>query len=937
MKLNKIFMALAAMAIVGCSSDDLSVVAPGQQAAEDSQLIELNPNFVIAGVGVEDNGTRTHWDFDPSGSGALVNYFLPIYGTGAAAGQALDVAVGDAKLEQAVGLCWLGNGAVGTDVYTNYQFYHFGWLNNGETEADIDKCANPTLYNGSLYSDITPLAAVTNGAGGEALPGTDWTVATGLPSKSVKAAADNLNYNSGVYKTDNKSIFGGQYVVYYPFNPAFQEVGTIPAIAKTSFTNVPTDYKSPVIGHETFRYSAPVTIEGGFQAANFGLYNLSTLVQLRVATPDGDAYAGTKSYDQVVLVSKSGKLLKQANLAADKIVAGKKGAELYASTEGTKTITATFGAPYTLRATSSTTPKPTSAYITVLPTTVDDLEALVHNTDGTWARVDLGNTVFEAGKAKRLDIIVGKADFKSELFAVDEASLDAALTKARAIVTADPSAKPTIEVIGDITLGVGKTLPYNYFINAANDAKITIKGGDIIVPEGVTLTANTNMNSKVRVLGKACCGTVATGGRFVVQGGTINDVTMESTEARVGIGDYDNFNPMVTYDDGGSNTTITAAGTVDVQDGNVIVNSAVAHKGNLTIAEKAKLTVVNALVAPLNYPVPAGLNFMGSTVVNNGTIEVEKSGKYDMTAADGGATATDGQRMTNNGKFIHNVDAGVGTAVQKMHQNGEYRCRVNDQTKLDDAFLQWTACSVIEILDGSLTGDYDLGTGEAISTDATKQYKHNGKFIDFEVNTTTLTKFINPTTPTNADNKDIHVGNLTVVNTGGLEIDFVKTIGTPAVTGKRTLTVNGDMAVKANTTITDSKKITIKQNLTVENAATLTYEGKKQNEGGLYVTGNITVSAATFDAGAGTAATDVNALDINCANFYLKSGATAVFGNRTDGAAKNLTVTGIIDNPAGCTFDIKPANTVGTGLLAWVTCSTLKVGGSFPGSQPRVE
>jgi uncharacterized protein YcfL len=63
MKLNKIFMAVAAMAIVGCSSDDLNVVAP-EQTVEDARLVELNPDFVLAGVGVEDTGTRTHWEQD---------------------------------------------------------------------------------------------------------------------------------------------------------------------------------------------------------------------------------------------------------------------------------------------------------------------------------------------------------------------------------------------------------------------------------------------------------------------------------------------------------------------------------------------------------------------------------------------------------------------------------------------------------------------------------------------------------------------------------------------------------------------------------------------------------------------------------------------------------------------------------------------------------
>ena len=121
---------------------------------------------------------------------------------------------------------------------------------------------------------------------------------------------------------------------------------------------------------------------------------------------------------------------------------------------------------------------------------------------------------------------------------------------------------------------------------------------------------------------------------------------------------------------------------------------------------------------------------MGSTVTNDGTIEVMKNGKFDMTDKDGNATATDGERMTNNatGKFIHNIDAAVGTSVQSMNQNGEYRCRVDQQIKLDDAYQQWTACSVIEMV--NKLPNYNL----VLQKNSTP-YQHNGKYIDIEVNT----------------------------------------------------------------------------------------------------------------------------------------------------------------------------------------------------------
>ena len=894
MKLNKILMALSAMAIVGCSSEDFNDPSVAQ-AIDDSSLVQLGENFVLAGVGEVDNTMRTHWE---NVGGSLVNKFLPIWATAPAGGNKIydgGTTSTDADLTaQAVGLCWLGNGAVGTDVYTNYEFYHFGWLNAGETSANFE-CGE--LTNGSMYDEIT--VAAGDAAGDEA----DETNFT-LP---VKSAATGLNYNSGIYKTDNKAIFGGQYIVYYPYNENFKDAGTIPAAAVTNWAAAPTNLNSPELGQATFRYSAPVTIEGGNQAADFGLKNLSTLVRLRVAAPTGDPFIGAKQIDQVVLFSESKQLLKQANLAADKIAAGKEGAELYASTEGTKTIVANFTAT-ALQATT-TTPL-TTPYITVLPTTVDDLVAFVHNaTDGTWARVDLGSTEFKAGSAKALTITVASTDFKSEFIAVDEASLTTALTNARAVATA---ANPqTITVIGDITFDgpVPPATSKAFSINAAQDVFITIKGDDIIVPQDVALYIKTNMESDVRVLGKSCC-TGLLGGRLFVEGGTINNVTMEKTEAKVNTPAQEAaYNPYTTYTGA---ATVAAGKTFDVQAGTVEVQKAVEHKGNINIAEDAKLIVI----------ANGDLNFMGSTVVNNGTIEVMKNGKYDMTDANGNATATDGQRMTNNGTFIHNVDAGVGTAVQSMVQNGEYRCRVDDQIKLSDAYQQWLACSVIEMVNTTPVS-YNL-----VAAKDNIAYKHNGKYIDIEVNSTALTTFDNPGT-TNGDSESIQIGNLTVT-AGGLTIDFVKG------TGKRSLTVNGDMNVADNTEITDSKKITVTGNLTVEGTGkTLTYKGAKANIDGLAITGDIKVSGATFDAG--NAAADVDALNITCANFYLEDGATAVFGNRTDGAAKNLVVNGTISNPAGCTFNIKAANQNGSGsVLAWVTCKKLEVGGTFSAARPRV-
>lgn len=859
MKLNKILMVLAATAIVGCTSDDLNDFT-ANQAPEDSRMIQLDPNFAIAGVGAEASGTRTHWYND---GGKLVNQFLPILTGAYAADEVLDTKVD--KLNQAVGLCWLGQ-TPGAEVYTNYQFYHFGWLKQGESSPTLE-CDK--LTNGAWYDEIKFSA---DGGAANAEP-TTGDFAFVDPATKTFAIGD-LNYNSGVYKTDNKSIFGGDYIVYYPFNEAFNEVGTIPAKAETSFDAASNNYKALYLGDATFRYSNKIHIDGGAKASGFGLHNLSALVNLKVTgTSNG-------KIDKIVLWSKKEQLLEQANLAADKILAGKTGKDLYAETKGTKTIVATLATPD-----EATALHDVNTYITALPTKVEDLVAYVHRADKKWAKITLGEVEFEPNSGKTVTIKVKDGDFKTQFIAVDYASFLTALTEAG-------DATATIEVIGDITLKSNLTI---------NKPNLTIKGDKIIVPEDITLNLNAKMESDIRVLGKSCC-SGAQGGKLFIDGGTIGNVTMEVAEAKTDEFTYYVYNPYVQYTNVYGKVTVAAGKTFDAQAGKIDVDAAVAHKGNINIAEGVKLTVSGT----------GDLNFMGSTVVNDGTIEVEKAGKFDMTDKDGNATATDGKRMTNNGKFIHNVDAGVGTAVQSMQQNGEYRCKVDKQIKLDDAFLQWTACSVIEMVNAS-NEIYNLGTGKGVA------YKHNNKYIDIEVNTKggSSATFNNP-----GDNENIQTGNLTVTK-GTLAINFG--------TDKRSLTVNGNMTVKGNTTIKDSKKITVTENLTVD-GATLTYKGMKANVDGLAVTKDITVSDGTFDAN------EVDAINITCANFYLEEAATATFGNRTGGADKNLVVSGTISNPDGCTFDMIAANQNGAGsVLAWISCKQLNVGGTFTNARPRVE
>ena len=215
---TKVFLtsfALAAM-FAGCSEDEFTTDNAGV-VTDQSGMIELGENFMIGAAGVDDPATRTHWGFNDEGG--LTNVYMPIaVATGGNNTLALESST-QSVLAPAIGLCWLGQ-TPGDQVYTNYEFFHNGWLGKGQEKAVFDPCDDAVLTNGWLYSDLRLKKA---GKAGEevAVDATGFTEKNGgkvsaADGKTSLALAE-MNLNSGVYKTCNKAIFGGQYIAYYPY------------------------------------------------------------------------------------------------------------------------------------------------------------------------------------------------------------------------------------------------------------------------------------------------------------------------------------------------------------------------------------------------------------------------------------------------------------------------------------------------------------------------------------------------------------------------------------------------------------------------------------------------------------------------------------------------------------------------------------------------
>lgn len=782
---TKLFISLAlAAALVGCTEDELATTG-GNKAENQSGMIDLSDNFMIGAVGVNNATTRTHWELV---NGALTNVFSPI-AVDADGNNQIPVNGGSAQLVDApsIGLCWIGQ-SVGDAVYTNYEFFHNGWLGKNETTAIFNPCDDSELTNGWLYSDLTLDAAAT--AGDEAV--TKALLSSGITTTTTKYVGgdataatlvlSDMNLNSGVYKTENKAIFGGSYIAYYPYNPDFKDAGTIPAKSEVVFADLKkNDEKSFELANNTFRYTNVASINGGDQAKGFGFKNLSGVIRLVLKSKSTTAL--TQKIDKVLLYSASGAFKKQVRLSAAKINAGATGTALYASTdEASKTILATMesGGELAAVASDATDLSNGTVYLTALPATVSDLVILAHDkTADKWAEYTVGNVEIPAGAGKQIVASFADEDFKTVYYAVDATTLADAITACNS-AGLSTTKTASIKVLGDIVIA-----------NATIPSYVTVEGDKLIVPEDVTLTVSDNatVKSVVEVQGQACCGSSANGGKMTVAAGATiagNVNVLAGAEGKKA--------GSLEFAHTAGKTSIVAATSTITSDGDIDFKGQTDIRGTLTVNADATATLSTA---------DSDVNAKGGIVNNDGTFEVNM-GKFAMLDANGQTVAAAGKNFKNNGTFIDNVGTTIGGATQYMvfGTNGDYICKVNEQVRLDEAYINKTACSTIMFVHSSAAASYDLKNAA----------KHNNKDVNIVDNSTAAT------TITSTATAAVTIGNLSNTATStSLEVD--KTT--------KPILVNGDIVLnKAFTTAEDVVGMTA-NNLTVNDGGSATFANRK--------------------------------------------------------------------------------------------------------------
>ena len=673
MKTSKLFLALALpVAFTACTNDDFSEVS-GQQGA-DARLVELGENFVLGVQGVDGTQTKGVWE---AGQNGTFNWsWIPVIG-----GATSNNTLGKSLLVNAdeIGLCWTGEltdgtGSIGQRVYTNYQFIHDGWLAKGQTEADFSKCPPIKLENGKRYSEIT--------AGSLSVSSTLAKIKAQLADNANKVSIDGtqteLNLNTGVFKTENKAIFGGSYVVYYPYDETFKDAGYVPASSEVNFTDVVTSKPATTTGgsdgvpatavlsersiaENTYLVGYATNLVGGSEASKLSLNPLSGIISLQLVSATG-ADATTKKITKVALYSKDG-FVKSVGLDASKIKSlGANGGEaLYV--EGTKETTSTIVASIAAASQQNLSSTKQIMFLPALPTTAKDYEVILFADDNSIARIamDADLTITPAA-GKSVVVTVGNSDFSANtLVAVDSESLE------KALGSSDATALTTIEVIGDITLEKNLTV-YNNQV---------IKGDGIIVPEGKTLTlsaavaqkAAATIQSKVVVEGKGCCGSAD--GKIAANGGILNNV--------------DNYGEINVA--GALTVNGTLKNLVDADDTNETTNEAA-----LTVADNTgSLTLAGTLE---NEAVVTNLNNVtmnpNSKIVNKGTITKEGMFFNNSTRAN----------FENHDTYVDKLGYLLsGQLLTNVGEAAEYICEVDtDETRLNYALIQRTMVTTVRFV-----------------------------------------------------------------------------------------------------------------------------------------------------------------------------------------------------------------------------------------------
>ena len=698
-------MALPAL-FAACADDNFTSQSNPSNA--QGEFITLPANFAL----VQDNEnaqTKGAWNTNSDLTGSF--YWMPELVEGS----------NDTYAPDRIGLSWTGvslkeDGTVdpvgsaltsySDRVFTNYKFEHFAWRIVGE-ELKADPCQQNTWESGAELLQDTYFDA-------------DWKrTKTALPTyiekKNLKDKDKDLG--TGLFNTDNSTVYAGQYIVYAPYdaeNVSNYIIASSKNVYDKAYLYGDNGAETAGGGGKVWEYNdifvyGTTKVGGGDQLTTFTTKNLHGYVSL--------ALKGAGNIKKVILYDAKGRLLTKVGLSAKGIYDGKEGKDLYlaagvAERETTKTITVNMekrgdSAPVypALKADANS-----RVLIPVLPTesALDNVEIILVNDVDKAFRTTVPSLAITANAPTA--VTISNVDFTNAgVLVTDEIALRVATgnqsdrDEVKTGFTQDDETNATmktVELLGDIELTTTLAIRGNYTLNGG---RIIIPGNDgeavdgygsnaelrMVVHNGQTSKANPVINSDILVKAAGCCEKY--GGSLIVGNATINGNV--ETENQASYADFEDYEDDLSSDKGkhgmvkfnvtGATTTFAGklvnngrldfgrsdrgasigTGAKAAANVNVMAGASIVNNNLMTIFRFVDNGVNNSQASPYVYV------YKGAEFSNNGEFTIE------------GKLAHYGSGK-NSGVINDRVSSTVtGELINYNTADAEYICDVNDPGK----------------------------------------------------------------------------------------------------------------------------------------------------------------------------------------------------------------------------------------------------------------
>ena len=733
MKVKQILVSMALPALLAaCANEEL--LNDFSNEAVNGNLVKLEKGFA---VGVTKGGianTRVSWELGEWG-GKLKYSWLPEFKSGTEINP------------EHIGFAWRGD-TPDANVRTNYKFTLAGYLKNGQTQPTFKKCDDKLLItNGYTIGDINDSKIALNKYDDATKTMISSSYSLALDEKGTwslkdnntpiadmydanKLSEDDPSVKSGIFTTDNSTVFAGEYIVYFPFNQEFAEISNLPATSPSTFTMdvAKTGNLTAHLTGKTFAYGIAEITKGGQLAEGFSTQNLSNIIAIKIK----NSTENNQSISKVILFDEGSEkgFYTSVGLDANKISQNAKGRDLYvedAKTQYSPTLILNLKNGETPYATINDS-KEQIVTLAALPLELVKPVVYIMFSDGLCVKKELEAKPLNPSVVAGFNVELKKEDLNNKVsIVVDTKTFLQAWANAW---DAPATVKDvTIETLGNITFNSKDMVSHGASLTETFDLSkkpngmlfnknITIKGiGTLTIPADVTWYVKGREDSKAEaktltienpivIENAGCCGTNT--GRLVLgnKEDKFGNFLIQSDIKNYG-GLYvgvNNGTGTYTFEGNIENKFDADLGAANIffggKTGNeIVVKQDIANDGNITL--KARVYNVGDNTWATSVPTQVGVVVKAQAIsnnlenskltvenlthlelngnsINNGTIEI-MSNNGTVKELDGTIIVKEGASLTNNNTISNKGVFNADRSTLTLNEGSEFYDFVGSQ------------------------------------------------------------------------------------------------------------------------------------------------------------------------------------------------------------------------------------------------------------------